>query len=393
MDLQTLIQSIDTSVHNRDYASIRSIFSSRGSVGPGEQRSLSAHLIHTAVTSANFLPEALDHIEDVMIQALGHLPASVDGAADNTLRQQLFDYKVNHSGHADYAGAARILADLRMDDDVNSLYYISPSDRMNVFVNIAECFLAEDETAEADAAVNKAGAVLHRMDVDADHNKTLLLRYKSTYARVLDANRKFLAAAQKYHELSEALDLVDAESLLQMLGRAVTCAILAPHGPQRQRILAHIYKDARLEQLDTVPGMESHSRILRKMYMHQILQPQELVQLEASLADHQKAIMGDGLTILERGVIEHNMMAVSHLYQTIYLTELARILNVSPEKAEATAASMIMDGSLRATIDQVDGLLEFEEDVEDKVAWDRAIASFCVELNQVTDAIQAATGS
>ncbi|GKY97591.1 hypothetical protein MPSEU_000717500 [Mayamaea pseudoterrestris] len=393
MDLQALILSINTGIQNKDYDSIRSIFSSfggqqrRGSVGQGEQRSLSAHFIQAAVASPTFLPDAFDHIEDVIIKALGHLPVTVENAADNQLRQKLFEHKINHPTNTDYAGAARIIAELRMDDDNNSVYYISPADKMNVFVKIAECFLNEDETEQADAAVTKAGSVVQR--VDASNNKALLLRYKSTYARVLDANRKFMQAAQRYHELSEAFDLVDAESLLQMLGRAVTCAILAPSGPQRQRILAHIYKDARLDQLDSIQGMESHSQIMKKMYMHQILQPQELVKFESSLADHQKAVMGDGLTIMERGVIEHNMVAVANLYQSIYITELARILGVPPEKAEMTAASMIMDGSLRGSINQVEGLLNFEEEEEEEVILDRSISSFCIELNNVTDAIKA----
>jgi COP9 signalosome complex subunit 4 len=395
MDLQSLIQTINSNIQNQDYDSIRSIFSSfggqqrRGSVGQGEQRSLSAHFIHVAVASPSFLPDAFDHIEDVIIKALGHLPVTVENAADNALRQKLFDYKINHPTNADYAGAARVLAELRMEDDSSSVYYITPADKMYVFVKIAECFLADDETEQADAAVTKAGSLVQR--VNAANNKALVLRYKSTYARVLDSNRKFLQAAQRYHELSEAFDLVDAESLLQMLGRAVSCAILAPSGPQRQRILAHIYKDNRLDQLDSISGMESHSKILKKMYMHQILQPQELVQFEASLMDHQKAIMGDGLTIMERGVIEHNMVAVGNLYQAIYFTELARILGVSPEKAEMTAANMIMDGSLRGSIDQVEGLLEFEDEEEEDVVLDRAITGFCTELNNVTDAIKAAT--
>jgi COP9 signalosome complex subunit 4 len=64
------------------------------------------------------------------------------------------------------------------------------------------------------------------------------LRYKSTYARVLDNNRKFLQAALKYHDLSTAYlqtDAVDTDDLLIMLGRAVTCAILSPNSAQRQR--------------------------------------------------------------------------------------------------------------------------------------------------------------
>lgn len=125
------------------------------------------------------------------------------------------------------------------------------------------------------------------------------------------------------------------------------------------------------------------------MYKHQILQPDELKKFESSLQPHQKAVMGDGLTIMERGVVEHNMIAVSKIYDSIYFSELAVVLGVSPEKAEKIAARMIMDGSLAGSIDQVEGLLEFEsENSSSQMVWDKAVSNFCDELNKVTDAIK-----
>jgi COP9 signalosome complex subunit 4 len=88
--------------------------------------------------------------------------------------------------------------------------------------------------------VTKAGGVVENIQNPEKH-MALILRYKSTYARVLDANRKFLQAASRYHDLSQSSeDLIRAEDLLGMLGRGATCAILAPSGPQRQRVLGHV---------------------------------------------------------------------------------------------------------------------------------------------------------
>lgn len=107
-------------------------------------------------------------------------------------------------------------------------------------MKIAECFLEEDEIVESDAAVTKAGTVVESIPNPEQH-MALILRYKSTYARVLDSNRKFLQAASRYHDLSQSSgDLIRSEDLLAMLGRAATCAILAPSGPQRQRVLGHV---------------------------------------------------------------------------------------------------------------------------------------------------------
>jgi len=340
----------------------------------------------------------------------------VEGAADNTLRQLLFDYKVNEED--DYSTAASILSGVRMEStDESSVYYMSPLERCDVFVKVAECYLEEDLTVEAEGAVTKAGNIIENSgiafvkndDDDDDNNNnakkknktdeqtmTLLLRYKSTYARILDANRKFLPAATKYHDLSTAYlytDAIDEEDLLVMLGKAITCAILSPNSAQRQRVLGLVYKDERLQQLDSIPEFQSHSSVLTKMYLNRIVQKQELEQFESSLADHQKAIMADGLTIVERGVLEHNMVAVSHLYTSIYFSQLGELLGViDGEKAEKVAAKMITDGSLRGSIDEMEGLLYFQPAAKDEstlLRWDETITSFCGQLNKVTDAVRA----
>jgi COP9 signalosome complex subunit 4 len=237
---------------------------------------------------------------------------------------------------------------------------------------------------EADAAVTKAGQVVEQIPANPD-TFGLLLRYKSTYARVLDANRKFLQAASRYHDLSQtASDQVNEDDLLQMLGRAATCAILAPSGSQKHRILGLLIKDARLEQLSALPQYSTHANLVRQMYVAQIIKPDESIKiLEASLADHQKAIRADGLTILQRSLVEHNMIACSRLYKSIYLEELSKLLLVP---AERIATRMIMDKSLVGEIDQVDGLLYFGSPQENE--WNRGIISFCTELNNLTDAIK-----
>ena len=93
--------------------------------------------------------------------------------------------------------------------------------------------------------------------------------------------------------------------------------------------------------------------------------------------------MGDGLTIMDRAVVEHNMIAVADLYESIFLSELAWILGVTATKAESIAASMIMDGSIMATIDQVDGLLLFSNAEQPIETYDRLVNNFCVELNDI----------
>lgn len=125
------------------------------------------------------------------------------------------------------------------------------------------------------------------------------------------------------------------------------------------------------------------------MFRNQILGKEELTKFESSLQPHQQAVMGDGLTIMERSVVEHNMIAVSKIYETIYFSELAIVLGVSSERAEKIAANLIMEGSLVGSIDQVEEIVEFDNEDMAQSNWDRSISNFCVELNRITTQIQA----
>ena len=131
--MEGFARTIDNAVPRKDYAAIAGVFSfgpsSWQSIGQGEQRSLAAHFIKTAVNAAGFLPGAFasGQMMHVLLETLGHLPSTVDGAADNKLRQMIFDYKVNEDG--DYSAAARVLAGMRMEDDPNSVYYTTPAEK------------------------------------------------------------------------------------------------------------------------------------------------------------------------------------------------------------------------------------------------------------------------
>jgi hypothetical protein len=58
--------------------------------------------------------------------------------------------------------------------------------------------LEDDEAVDAETFVNKASPLMNSVSLDL----SLQLRYRVTYARVLDANRKFIEAAIRYYELS-----------------------------------------------------------------------------------------------------------------------------------------------------------------------------------------------
>lgn len=124
--------TVSNAVDANDYSSLAAVFGhgpqSFQSMGQGEQRSLAAFFIKTAVNSKTFLPAAFGSGEAMraMEMALSQLPATVEGAADSTLRHLLFDYKVNQE--EDFSGAARILGGMRMENTPGSVYYKTPAE-------------------------------------------------------------------------------------------------------------------------------------------------------------------------------------------------------------------------------------------------------------------------
>jgi len=63
---------------------------------------------------------------------------------------------------------------------------------------------------------------------------------------------------------------------------AVTCAILAPAGPNRSRILSSLYRDERTAELPTY-------NVLTKNFLDHLLRPIEIKDFKKTLKPHQLA--------------------------------------------------------------------------------------------------------
>eukprot|EP01106_Pelomyxa_sp_JSP_P013838 TRINITY_DN4242_c0_g1_i6.p1 TRINITY_DN4242_c0_g1~~TRINITY_DN4242_c0_g1_i6.p1 ORF type:complete len:217 (-),score=69.68 TRINITY_DN4242_c0_g1_i6:279-929(-) len=205
----------------------------------------------------------------------------------------------------------------------------------------------------------------------------MLTLYKRCFAQVLDLNQQFLKAAIHYYDISQT---GPDEERRQALLQAVNCAILAEAGPNRSRLLATLFKDERTLSLP-------HFNILQKMYLERVLKQEEVAKFAASLQPHQKAMLPDGLTVLERAVIEHNLLSASRLYNNIRIDELGLLLGVGGDKAEQVAARMIAQERLRGSIDQTDRLISFDTEGSELTAWDSQIEQCCHLVNNVLDRI------
>lgn len=167
-------------------------------------------------------------------------------------------------------------------------------------------------------------------------------------------------------------------------------------------MLATLFKDERCQQLPAYS-------ILEKMYLDRIIRRSELQEFEALLQPHQKACTIDGLgsTILDRAVIEHNLLSASKLYNNISFEELGALLDIPPTKAEKIASQMITEGRMNGYIDQIDSIVHFESKFilcfgyrvtlitfrflstarETLPTWDKQIQSLCYQVNQIIEKI------
>jgi len=245
--------------------------------------------------------------------------------------------------------------------------------KADIYVKIAQLFLEDDDPVQAEIFINRAAELIHNVK-----EERLKLRYKVCFARIMDYKRQFMKAAMKYYELSQT---VGEQERLDALQYAIICAVLAPAGPQRSRILATLFKDERSNKLEIFS-------ILEKMYLERILHRAEVEKFANHLKPHQIAKLSDGSTVLDRAVIEHNLLAASKLYNNITFDELGSLLDITPEMAERIASAMIIEERLKGSIDQIEQLISFQTQSQGPlVQWDLQISSACTSLNNLLETV------
>ncbi|XP_009365591.1 COP9 signalosome complex subunit 4 [Pyrus x bretschneideri] len=277
-----------------------------------------------------------------------------------------------------WSKAAQMLSGINLDSGTRA---VDDTFKLSKCVQIARLYLEDDDAVNAEAFIHKASFLITTIQ-----HEVLTLEYKICYARILDLKRRFLEAALRYYDFSQIEKRqigdqeIDEEALEQALSAAVTCTILAAAGPQRSRVLATLYKDERCSKLKIYP-------ILQKVYLERILRKPEIEAFAEELKPHQKALLPDNFTVLDRAMIEHNLLSASKLYTNISFEELGTLLGIEPHKAEKIASKMIYEDRMRGSIDQVEAVIHFEDDSEELQQWDQQIVGLCQALNDVLDSM------
>lgn len=293
-----------------------------------------------------------------------------------------------YESEEEYLAAAKVLQGIHLD---SSQRLISDETKARMWIRIVRLYLEEDDTTSAEAFMNKIKNLPSKIE-----DPELKLHFQLSQAKILDARRRFLDASQEYLNVSLATG-VDDEDRLHALSAAIVCAVLAPAGPPRSRTLSRLYKDDRASSLD-VYG------ILEKIFMDRLLTADEVNAFAAKLVPHQLAQTADGSTVLDKAVIEHNLLAASRLYENINVEVLGAILGLKEgggwsagEKAENYAARMMEQGRLKGSIDQIAGVIYFDSEIHgappndargpNSRHWDVGAQSVADEVEKVATAI------
>jgi len=286
----------------------------------------------------------------------------------------------------DFVSSAKVLQTITLDSSQRA---VSDNDKAQIWIRITRCYLEEEDPTNALTYLNRVKNVIHAVT-----DTPTRLQFQLSQARISDSQRNFLDASASYYNISQE-QLLDEEERLQSLSAAITCAVLAPAGPLRARQLSKLYKDDRASQV------EEHA-ILEKIFLDRVLTPSEVKTFASKLRPHQLAQTADGSTVLDKAVLEHNLVAASRLYNNIGFNDLGTMLGVDAEKAELYAAQMIEQGRLAGYIDQIDELIFFEgvshgEGQAKQVGgigakelrmWDANVQGLAEEVERVTTMIQ-----
>lgn len=111
------------------------------------------------------------------------------------------------------------------------------------------------------------------------------------------------------------------------------------------RLLATLYKDERTREREELKK-DGVSSILEKMYLGTLVKREQVSEFAHRLSSHQLATLSDGSTVLDKAIMEHNLLAASRLYLNISFDELGLVLGVDSLKAERMTREMISQGRL-----------------------------------------------
>uniref|UniRef100_A0A1B0G211 PSMD12/CSN4-like N-terminal domain-containing protein n=1 Tax=Glossina morsitans morsitans TaxID=37546 RepID=A0A1B0G211_GLOMM len=205
--------------------------------------------------------------------------------------------------------------------------------RFDMYVKIARLFLEADDVGQAEVYIKRATKLQPK--ITEQQSK---ISYKMYYARILERKHKFAEAAKHYADLSSIPHVS-----MPVLQRAIVCTILSPVCQERSILLAQLHQDKRVKNLLAYD-------IIEKMHREIVVKRSELQQFETLLQKHHKSIATDGISVFDRAIIEHNVMACNKVCNIISFEALAAISGTPTDVTELVGSKMIAEGRLEGHV-------------------------------------------
>lgn len=137
-----------------------------------------------------------------------------------------------------------------------------------------------------------------------------------------------------------------------------------------------LYKDDRRNKME-------YGDLLEKMFVGQVIKKPDVKKFEESLALHQNVRGKEGYTVLEKALLEHNIEVISKLYANISFTELGRFLEIPPAQAEKLISQMVIENRIKATLDQIEQIVEFASEGSQFGLFNRQVGHLCGEIGSL----------
>eukprot|EP01095_Lingulamoeba_sp_RSL-Kostka_P003901 TRINITY_DN1501_c0_g2_i2.p1 TRINITY_DN1501_c0_g2~~TRINITY_DN1501_c0_g2_i2.p1 ORF type:complete len:408 (-),score=112.79 TRINITY_DN1501_c0_g2_i2:162-1385(-) len=291
------------------------------------------------------------------------------------IREKLVDRYIYNE---DYDEAASMMASITSLVD-NSRVFYHPEEKIRVFLKCCQLYIKLEDNGRAQEHLNRANSILD--DAIIEKHPELHIIKEECLAQVQDFNKKFYLAASRYYELTHLYDSISFEEKMNYLKGSLLCAILAPAAQNRIRLLNTLYHDERTSKYPELYQM------LEKMHLQHIISSQESKQFEKHLKVHHLAILSDGSTFWDKAVMEHNLYSASRLYKNISFEQLGFLLDITSEKAEKAAATLITEKRMKGSIDQINQIIKFDHDNASIPKWDKHIETLCSSVNEITEII------
>ena len=268
---------------------------------------------------------------------------------------------------------------------------VSDEYRLKTLVRIMRLYLEDDDQVSAETFLNRATHLLPVAPPIGTQDPLLPIRLsiRLSQARILESKRKFTEAAQRYLSLSNSM-AIDVDDRIQCLSQAIICSILAPAGPLRIRLLSNLFIDLRSKELT------QHYPLLERVHRGGFLTSAHVETFKTLLQPHHLAILADGkTTVLDRAMIEHNVLAAADIYRVISIQNLAKRVGVAEKGKggiEEVIRGMVKEGRIKAEIDRVGGWIKLfkittDQDSEQISRMDNKLNG--IDVKQIFELVQA----